>query len=182
MPIIGNVLEILDSAIWDRVPVTDSLHTDFFNEALFSRPEKDQFTTNCYKAGVLDPPQRFTIRAVRLSFLRDGEPLPLNHPLWWNSLLSLYIGNKAWVHDPSHMLVDPMWLAAASVSAWKDLSAQERMTILERGSDVLYDTIRIEEREPFHGRLELNGIARRHVPENCEAFLVLDGSRERGVS
>jgi len=181
VPILGGLIEVLDSAIWDRVPVTDSLHTDFFVEAQISRPEKDQFTTNCYKPGVLDAPQRFTIEAVRLSFLRDGEPLPLNHPLWWNSLVKINIATRPWVEAPSHMLVDPMWLAAASVSAWKDLFIGDRITLLRRGNYVLESRITIEQMEPFHARLELSGIARHHVPKNCEAFLILDGLRERGV-
>jgi hypothetical protein len=54
--------------------------------------------------------------------------------------------------------------------------------VLRSGNYVLENPVTIEQLEPFHARLELNGIARHHVPETCEAFLILDGFRTRSVS
>jgi hypothetical protein len=181
MPLVANLLEFLDGALWDRVPLgMDPLHRRT-HTTLFVEPisgEKSQLYTNLTRAGQLERPHRFVIKSARAALIgRDGIPLAADHSLWWNSIFYLAIHGKPYLELPLFELMDPQIRFFKDPREWMNIPIEQRKKFLETLRFTLTTPLVIDWDTPFSARLE-------HFVENppdCDVLVVLEGELARAV-
>jgi len=123
-PLPAPIEELIDETFYDRVPVSPCRESTAFSPdnpmekrtqltpqktVLFQTPvgmnNKQRWDTNMWQSGVLPAPLSFVIHRVWVKlFDRSRCLLPEEHPLWWHSYLSLFIGLRQYVGVPPGVL------------------------------------------------------------------------------
>jgi hypothetical protein len=87
--------------------------------------------TNMWIAGQLPCPNTFLITGIRCIFLDAlGELLPINHQIYWTSVLSLQVNCKEYWRSPVADVVDPMILTTPQ--QWEGLDDNQKVNLMQR--------------------------------------------------
>jgi hypothetical protein len=123
----------------------------------------------------------FEISAIGiLLFSDDNHLIPLNHPLWLNSLFKFQVRTQIIFDGPAHKFADPITHLALSPAEFETLDSEIRWRFIGKLG------FRLEQKYMMESQLPVAAILQprcnmEDIPRDGKLLVILDGKRQRVI-